>query len=202
MMSLITRCIIVGLVAVPVASIGKDRSAPASPIGSPGDWFPANSYPADAKRNGEQGRVSVELAVDKTGKPTNCTLVSSSGSASLDAKTCDLAIANGRFTPAKDTRGQPIASHFAVKGVRWELIDDYNLDLSAGPVSTTMRNVEVMLDEQGKIISCRSLASTSGGSTGCEGFRLGTKVTRPLFLNGKPVSGKMTITTTMLVEPK
>lgn len=191
------------LITLTGSANAKDRSLPPSPKGSPGDWFPVNSYPAEAKRNGEQGRVSVELIIDKSGVPKACKLVSSSGSAALDATTCDLALANARFIPAKDARGRPIESSFVVPAVRWELDDNYlYMDLSNGPVSTTMRSVEILVDEQGKIISCRSLASSVGGSTGCESFKTGAGIVRPLFLNDKPVAGKVTITTTMRVEPK
>jgi TonB family protein len=195
--------LVIGLITLPSVVVAKNKSEPSAIKGNPGIWFPQNSYPAAAKRNGEQGRVTVELAIDNTGVPVACTLVSSSGSASLDAATCDLALANARFIPAKDARGRPIASRYTLPAVRWELNDDYlRLDLSAGPVSTTMRNVEILVDEKGKTVSCRSLASNAGGNTGCENFRPGAGIVRPLFLDGKPVAGKVTITTTMRIEPK
>lgn len=196
-------CVAIVLSTMPSAIIAKGRAAPAAPIGNLGDWFPVSSYPVEAKRNGEQGRVSVELTIDKTGKPTACQLIASSGSASLDAGTCDLALANARFIPAKDVSGRPIASKFALPALRWQLDDDYlHLDLTAGPISTTVSNVEVMVDERGKVVSCRSLASTSGGKTGCEKLPPGLVMIRPPFLNGKPTAGKVTVTTTMRIEPK
>jgi hypothetical protein len=85
----------IGLLTLPSVGIARDKSKPSAPRGNPGDWFPQNSYPADAKRKGEQGRVSVRLKVDKTGMPIACEVMESSGSSSLDAVTCRLALANG-----------------------------------------------------------------------------------------------------------
>ena len=75
------------IAAPTVAMAAKDKSTPVAAETSPANWFPLSAYPAEAKRKGEQGRVVVKLAIDSTGTPTACTVVSSSGSAVLDEAT-------------------------------------------------------------------------------------------------------------------
>lgn len=142
--------IAIGLVALPSSGNARDRSKPARVKGNPGDWFPMDSYPAEAKRNGQQGRVSVQLTIDKAGAPTTCAVVTSSGSPSLDKATCDLAMANAKYTPALDAKGLPVASTVALPGVRWELKDNPPIKLE-GPWRAA---ATLQIDPAGKLSSC------------------------------------------------
>lgn len=96
-------------------------SAGVAPRGNQGDWFPQDSYPAAARREGVEGRVSVTVSIGPNGRVTDCRVLSGSGNADLDATTCRLATRNGRFTPARDADGQPVASSFTLRNVRWTL---------------------------------------------------------------------------------
>jgi len=58
--------------------------------------------------------------VDGTGTPVGCTIAVSSGSRSLDAGTCSIAIGKIRFEPARDSRGVAKASHYTLP-VCWVL---------------------------------------------------------------------------------
>lgn len=78
------------------------------------------AYPAEARRRREQGKVSVTLDVDTAGHPSACTITLSSGSAALDAKTCELAMKNARLKPAT-YNGKPIPGTFQIRGVIWSL---------------------------------------------------------------------------------
>lgn len=189
------------VMALPSVAAAQDDPKPPTPRGDRGDWFPMNIYPPEAKRKGEQGRVVAQLSVDKNGSATACRIVESSGSASLDARTCELALANARFVPAKDANGQPVASTYTLPGVRWELNDVMTVDLSAGPTTTTLANFAIDVDEKGIGIACRPIGVTQGAG-GCENFKPGGRVTAPLIRSNKPVAGTVTITTTMRVEPK
>ena len=64
-------------------------------------------YPAEALRNGEEGTVGFRLTVGANGRVAGCTIISSSGSASLDSTTCRIMTARARFTPARDRSGLP-----------------------------------------------------------------------------------------------
>lgn len=90
----------------------------AQPLTSPADWFV--SYPAAALRANEEGRVVFELAIDAGGTVTGCKVMTSSGSAVLDAATCDAARSKARFTPARDASGRALVSTWR-RATRWAL---------------------------------------------------------------------------------
>ena len=82
--------------------------------------FSADDYPREAIRKGEQGASLVRLTIDVEGRASNCQVVQSSGSATLDEATCRILHERGRFTPARDAKGVPTADQFATR-IRWEL---------------------------------------------------------------------------------
>lgn len=106
------------------AAVAKEIVPPApplaKPIGKPGDWFPIESYPAEAKVAGQEGRTVFALDIDARGRITGCHITVSSGSDLLDSTTCSQLIANGRFEPARDAQGKPIAGQWR-SAMRWQL---------------------------------------------------------------------------------
>ena len=64
-------------------------------------------YPAAALRAGQQGTVGFRLDLDATGAVTQCTVMSSSGSAPLDETTCRILRERVRAEPARDEYGEP-----------------------------------------------------------------------------------------------
>jgi len=86
-----------------------------------GSWFSQNDYPPESRLRGEEGRVVITLDIDELGVPTKCRIAESSGYPTLDSKTCELALERGRFKPAKDKMGKPIASSFTLPGVKWSI---------------------------------------------------------------------------------
>lgn len=74
----------------------------------PGRFFGPDSYPAEAMRLRQEGRVAMHLIISVTGNVKACTVTTSSGSPSLDADACDKALKKVHFTPAKDDAGQPV----------------------------------------------------------------------------------------------
>ena len=88
--------------------------------GNPAAFFGPDAYPPEAIRAGEQGRTVAQLAVGADGIPTGCAIATSSGSRSLDAATCAIAIGRVRYVPAHDTAGRPIAARVTLP-VRWVL---------------------------------------------------------------------------------
>jgi protein TonB len=67
----------------------------------------SSDYPPEAIRAGEQGTTGFRLVVAADGSVSDCTVVQSSGSATLDAATCRLMSSRARFTPALDAKGKP-----------------------------------------------------------------------------------------------
>jgi TonB family protein len=77
-------------------------------------------YPEKALQAEEQGPVQIEVKVSAKGVPESCAVKSSSGSETLDARTCELFMTRARYAPAHNVRGKAVsgrAKHF----VTWAL---------------------------------------------------------------------------------
>ncbi len=89
---------------VPIAD-GSQQSVSPTPDLAPGSVpvaisRPAPSYPSDALRNGETGKVVVRIEVGADGEPTAVSVVARSGSRSLDRAAVQAA-KRWRFRPAQ-----------------------------------------------------------------------------------------------------
>ncbi|MEN2786439.1 TonB family protein [Sphingomonas qilianensis] len=91
-------------------------SGGATPI-SPTDWVSAADLPSSTMD--AAGGVVVALDVADTGRPTSCSIEKSSGSAVLDRKICQLALARARYLAAVDDQGRFRATKALFK-VKWE----------------------------------------------------------------------------------
>jgi TonB family protein len=69
----------------------------------------AADYPPQAQRLATQGHVIMRLSVSAEGRVTACAVVARSGSAEIDSTACRLALERGRFNPALDAAGRPVA---------------------------------------------------------------------------------------------
>jgi TonB family protein len=63
-------------------------------------YFSQDDYPAAAIRAGEEGTVGFLLRVSPEGRVSDCVIVVSSGSATLDQATCRILRARARYSPA------------------------------------------------------------------------------------------------------
>jgi protein TonB len=61
------------------------------------------------------------LVVGVDGRVKACEIIGSSGSRSLDRKTCEIMSERARFTPAMDAQGKPIESTFTPPPIAWRL---------------------------------------------------------------------------------
>ncbi len=66
-------------------------------------------YPPASKRAGEEGSVVLKICVNESGRPTEVTVVKSSGFERLDEAATNFAMRNWRLVPGK-VDGKPIAS--------------------------------------------------------------------------------------------
>lgn len=94
--------------------------SPAQPRADPQTLISGKDYPAPALRKGEQGTVRYLLEVGADGRVRGCRVTRSSGSSSLDAHTCRIMTARGRFRPAIDSTGNAVPSQ-EVQAVAWSL---------------------------------------------------------------------------------
>ena len=80
-------------------------------------------YPEAARDREEQGTVRVRLGVSPSGQVTSCNVTQSSGSSTLDNFTCRILTRKARFTPARDSNGNPIADTVTSPPIRYQLTD-------------------------------------------------------------------------------
>lgn len=99
-------------------SWGVDPDARAEVLNdaNPGKWFTDNDYPAGARSQGEQGRVTIVVTVGADGRPTACRVTVSSVHPDLDKATCDIAVKRGRYAPRAGK-----ADRFSVLAVEWRM---------------------------------------------------------------------------------
>jgi TonB family protein len=68
-----------------------------------------NDYPPQALRQATQGHVIMRLTVSAEGRVTACAIVATSGSPEIDSTACRISLQRGRFNPALDAAGGPVA---------------------------------------------------------------------------------------------
>lgn len=90
----------------------QTQAAAAIPEGGGIGWLPQGTVGfGDFGRLGG-GANQVRLMVDASGKATSCTIHWPTLDAVTNEKVCTAALANAKFTPAKDASGQPMAGYW------------------------------------------------------------------------------------------
>lgn len=80
--------------------------------------FSSLDYPAIALQKGQSGIVSFALLIDEQGRVADCTVMDTSGVASLDAQTCSVLTRRAKFKPGRDRDGKPAKD--AITGrIKW-----------------------------------------------------------------------------------
>ena len=79
------------------AAHGRQGVQVADPTTNPATWFGLEDYPSEALRLDQEGEVAFHLQVSQTGKPTKCSIIRSSGSQSLDERTCSVLMKRAAF---------------------------------------------------------------------------------------------------------
>jgi len=106
-----------------VFRVAKDAEHPLlrrEPDGNFLEIFNGDDYPDVALSKDQTGQVRFVLLLDEKGKVVDCTVVQTSGVASLDAQTCALINLRGRFQPAIGLDGKPSKSAIS-RVVNWML---------------------------------------------------------------------------------
>lgn len=94
----------------------------AKPRGNPGQWVTDADYRSRWIREGLSGTARFTLAIDASGRVSECTITRSSGHAELDAATCRLIERRARFEPARDAMGNTIAGAYS-NAINWKIPD-------------------------------------------------------------------------------
>jgi TonB family protein len=77
-------------------------------------------YPAEARRNGWEGKVVFRALIGIDGRAKTCEIVQSSGYDVLDDATCEKVIDTARFETARDETGAAVEGVYQT-GFTWEL---------------------------------------------------------------------------------
>lgn len=92
----------------------------AVPRGNAQSWVTTDDYPSRALREEREGVTAVSWDITTDGRVANCRVTSSSGSPDLDQAACTNITRRGRYKPALDESGNPIASTDS-RRVRWQM---------------------------------------------------------------------------------
>ena len=141
-------------------------------------YLTADDYPLEAIRNEQQGTVRFRLSIDAKGGVSDCVIIASSGSETLDTTTCRLMSERARFTPARDARGRPTAD-VATARIIWKLPD-----LDAPPDYVAFGT---FIDAEGQASECYSMEGDSQAQAVRAAQRCGEGNTA-LFLNARSLS--------------
>ena len=115
-------------------------------------------YPATALASGEQGITQFIVDIDKMGKAIGCTITTSSGSASLDSKSCDLA-RNWEYEPARNLQGEPTFGKSA-HSIHWRLPKAAGNAVSPKNIgynpfeNTSAYKITMDYDKAGQLVEC------------------------------------------------
>jgi len=83
--------------------------------------FGEDDYPPSALSAGAEGTARAQLTIGPDGRVTNCNLIQSSGNGSLDSATCNILRRRAKFTPARDSNGQPTSDTITTPPITWKL---------------------------------------------------------------------------------
>ena len=83
--------------------------------------FTTDDYPASAASAGAEGTAQATLTVGPDGRVTGCNLIRSTGNSALDSATCNILRRRAKFTPARDSNGNPTSDTVTTPPIRWQL---------------------------------------------------------------------------------
>jgi protein TonB len=81
----------------------------------------SQDYPASAQAAGAEGTVRAELTISSDGRVVGCNVTQSSGNSALDSTTCNILRRRAKFTPARDSNGNPTTDTYQTPPITWKL---------------------------------------------------------------------------------
>jgi protein TonB len=104
----------------PPAPAHKVQSAQSSK-GDLRNLFSGDDYPAAAMSAGAEGTAQASITVGPDGRVVGCNITRSSGNGALDAATCNIIRRRAKFTPARDSNGNPTTDTLSTPPITWRL---------------------------------------------------------------------------------
>jgi TonB family protein len=164
----------IAMLAAPVPLFGQV----AQPVEDPGRWISNSDYPVSSLRALEEGRVEFRITVGRSGAPTNCLITASSGSASLDKKTCNVMMDRAKFAPPVDENNAPAIGYYSA-AVAWILPFPHEIDFSKNYVGLIGEDKR---RKMGNLVTVRAVMPGPGQNAG---IQKGDVITH---VNDQPVS--------------
>jgi protein TonB len=83
--------------------------------------FTTDDYPAAAAAAEAQGTAQAQLTIGPDGRVVGCNLIRSTGNGALDSATCNILRRRAKFTPARDSNGNPTTDTLTTPPITWRL---------------------------------------------------------------------------------
>jgi protein TonB len=83
--------------------------------------FSSDDYPASAAAENATGTAVARLSIGPDGRVTACDLIRSTGNSALDSATCSILRRRAKFTPARDSNGNPTSDVITTPPITWQL---------------------------------------------------------------------------------
>jgi protein TonB len=83
--------------------------------------FSADDYPASAQASGAEGTAQAQLTIGPDGRVVGCNIIRSAGNSALDSATCNILRRRAKFTPARDSNGNPTTDTLTTPSIVWRL---------------------------------------------------------------------------------
>jgi protein TonB len=86
--------------------------------------FSNDDYPSEAIAAEAQGTAQAQLTIGPDGRVVGCNLIRSTGNNALDSTTCNILRRRVKFTPARDSNGNPTTDTYTTPPISWVLPKD------------------------------------------------------------------------------
>jgi TonB family protein len=83
--------------------------------------FSSDDYPGLALSRGQEGAGQYMLLIDETGKVAGCQVLLATGVPVLDVMACNVIQKRAKFTPARDSKGEPVRDTVVTPKIVWQL---------------------------------------------------------------------------------
>ena len=196
------------VVAPPAPPSTASLAAQGRPASHPGTWVTTGDYPAIAMRERREGATGFRLTYDASGVPQKCDIISSSGHAVLDARTCELVMIRARFEPGRDAAGRALGGTYSNR-VRWSL-SETGPDMGEPFPFAESGNMalDYLVDATGAVARCDVRihglvgegADQSDVGDPCVEIRAAAPYPPPHDRDGKPVARRYRMTMDVIVE--